>query len=147
MLENELKVWPIPMETILRGDPHVTGALIVGNGRPEPVLLIEARQSSYQEMSRDELLDAIWPSVVEANSVASEHAKIQRSRIVLCPPQLGFFRTPKGTVMRKPTESLYAELISATFTEEDDSSSGDEYDFSGDRTELGMREAELLTAT
>ncbi|CAK46842.1 hypothetical protein CBS115989_1281 [Aspergillus niger] len=147
VLENKLKVWPIPMETILRGDPHVTGALIVGNGRPDPVLLVEARQSSYQEMSRDELLDAIWPSVVEANSVASEHAQIQRSRIVLCPPKLGFFRTPKGTVMRKPTESLYAELISAAFTEEDDDSSGDEYDFSGDRTELGMREAELLTAT
>ncbi|RAK99767.1 acetyl-CoA synthetase-like protein [Aspergillus ibericus CBS 121593] len=147
MLENKLKVWPIPMETILRGNPHVVGALIVGNGRPEPILLVEPRQSSYTEMGKEDLLDAIWPSVVEANSVASDYAQIRRSRIILCPPQLGFFRTPKGTVMRKPTESLYIDLISAIFKEEDEESSGDEQEYSGDRTEVGMREDQLLAAT
>ncbi|PWY92517.1 AMP dependent ligase/synthetase [Aspergillus heteromorphus CBS 117.55] len=147
VLENKSKVWPIPMEAILRGNPHIGGALIVGNGRPEPVLLIEPRQSCAAYTTKEEMLDVIWSSVQEANSIAPPYAKIDRSRIVLCPSQVGFFRTPKGTVMRKPTESLYVELISAAFKEDDDDSGGDDLEYTGDQREVELRGDQLLAAT
>ncbi|PYH90579.1 AMP dependent ligase/synthetase [Aspergillus ellipticus CBS 707.79] len=146
VLENKQKVWPIPMETILRGNPNVAGALVVGNGRPEPVLLIEPRQS-VTYTSREEMLDVIWPSVQEANSSAPPYAEIRRSRIILCPAQVGFFRTPKGTIIRKPTESLYAELISKVFKQDDDDSGGDDHDHTGDQRDVELRGDQLLAAT
>ncbi|KAJ5232385.1 hypothetical protein N7468_005341 [Penicillium chermesinum] len=98
--------------------PAVTksGALVVGNGRPEVLLLVEPRPGPETDrMSKKEFIDAIWPRIAEANTQSTEHGKIRRSRIVLSQPNLGFFRAPKGTISRKPTESLYAEYISAAF--------------------------------
>ncbi|KAJ5112356.1 hypothetical protein N7532_000401 [Penicillium argentinense] len=116
VLSSNQIVWPIPMEAVLAGDPHIAGALVVGNGRPEVLLLIEPRPGpQVARMSKKEFIDAIWPSIAQANSIAPEYGKIRRSRIVLSQPNLGFFRAPKGTISRKPTESLYAEYIAAVF--------------------------------
>ncbi|KAJ5673778.1 hypothetical protein N7462_009217 [Penicillium macrosclerotiorum] len=117
-LATGYRVWPIPMETVLAEDPHISGALMVGNDRPEVLLLVEPRQSpQVDRMSKREFIDAIWPTIVQANAKAPEYGKIRRSRILLCQPNLGFFRTPKGTISRKPTESLYSEYIAGTFIE------------------------------
>jgi thioester reductase-like protein len=62
-------------------------------------------------MSKKEFIDSIWPTIAQANSIAPEYGKVRRSRIILSQPNLGFFRAPKGTISRKPTESLYAEFI------------------------------------
>ncbi|KAJ5176185.1 uncharacterized protein N7482_002062 [Penicillium canariense] len=116
VLASSHKVWPIPMEKTLAGDPHVAGALMVGNGRPEVLLLVEPRSGpQVDRMSKKEFIDTIWPTIMEANANAPEFGKIRRSRIVLSQPNLGFFRAPKGTISRKPTESLYAEYIAAAF--------------------------------
>lgn len=116
VLNSSHKVWPIPMENIIAGHPLVAGALIVGNGRPEVLLLVEPRPGPETDrMSKKEFIDAIWPKIAEANMNSAEFGKIRRSRIVLSQPNLGFFRAPKGTISRKPTESLYAEYISAAF--------------------------------
>lgn len=116
VLSNGHKVWPIPMETQLADDPHISGVLMVGNGRPEVFLLVEPRQGlPVDRMSKKEFIDAIWPTVAKANAIAPEYGKIRRSRIILSQPNLGFFRAPEGTISRKPTESLYAEYISGTF--------------------------------
>ncbi|KAJ5368439.1 uncharacterized protein N7496_008199 [Penicillium cataractarum] len=116
VLASSHKVWPIPMETTLAGDPLIGGALMVGNGRPEVLLLVEPRPGpQVDRMSKKEFIDAIWPTIAKANANAPEYGKIRRSRIVLSQPNLGFFRAPKGTISRQPTESLYAEYIAAAF--------------------------------
>ncbi|KAJ5569820.1 uncharacterized protein N7459_009250 [Penicillium hispanicum] len=116
VLASSHKVWPVPIENRISGDPHVAGALVVGNGRPEVLLLVEPRSGpQVDRMSKKEFIDAIWPTIAQANAIAPEYGKIRRSRIVLSQPNLGFFRAPKGTISRKPTESLYAEYIAAAF--------------------------------
>lgn len=118
VLSSGHKVWPIPMETKLAGDPHIAGALVVGNDRPEVLLLVEPRPGpQVDRMSKKEFIDAIWPTIAQANANAPESGQIRRSRILLSQPNLGFFRAPKGTISRKPTESLYAEYIAAAFAD------------------------------
>ncbi|PYI09495.1 acetyl-CoA synthetase-like protein [Aspergillus sclerotiicarbonarius CBS 121057] len=111
VLSSSHKVWPIPFEQIMHGHPSVSGAVLVGNGRPEPVLIIEPRPG----LEGPALLDEIWPSVVQANQDAPSYGKVRRSRIIFTEPRLGVRRTPKGTISRKPTEMLYAEQIEAVF--------------------------------
>ncbi|KAJ5172515.1 hypothetical protein N7492_005108 [Penicillium capsulatum] len=116
VLSSSHKVWPIPMETVLASNPNVAGALMVGNGRPEVLLLVEPQSGpQVDRMTKKEFIDSIWPTINQANAVAPDYGKIRRSRIVLSQPNLGFFRSPKGTISRKPTESLYAEYIAAAF--------------------------------
>lgn len=118
VLANNQKVWPIPMEAIICGDPLITGAVVVGNGRPEVLLLVEPRSSpEIDRMSKKEFIDAIWPMIAQANGIAPAHGKIRRSRISLSQPNLGFIRAPRGTIARKPTESLYSEYITAAFVD------------------------------
>ncbi|KAJ5105513.1 hypothetical protein NUU61_002860 [Penicillium alfredii] len=138
VLASSHKVWPIPMEMVLQGDPLVAGALMVGNGRPEVLLLIEPRKSpEQQKMSKKEFIDAIWPSIVKANSIAPDYGKVRRSRILLSDPNLGFFRTPKGTISRKPTESLYAEYIATAFID----------GVSDEQSEIGILENHWMNET
>ncbi|KAJ5765091.1 hypothetical protein N7520_004650 [Penicillium odoratum] len=118
VLANDQRVWPIPMENIISGDRLINGALVVGNGRPEVLLLVEPRSSpEVDRMSKKEFIDAIWPIIVEANGIAPAHGKIRRSRIALSQPNLGFIRAPRGTIARMPTESLYSEYITAAFVD------------------------------
>ncbi|KAJ5738945.1 hypothetical protein N7493_002100 [Penicillium malachiteum] len=118
VLANNEKLLPVVMERIITENPLVSGALVVGNGRPEVILLVEPRSSpEVDRMSKKEFIDAIWPSVAQANETAPIYGKIRRSRITLSQPNLGFFRSPKGAISRKPTESLYAEYINAAFVD------------------------------
>ncbi|EIT81335.1 hypothetical protein BDV35DRAFT_366335 [Aspergillus flavus] len=113
-LGTSAKVFPVPMETALQGDPNIAGALVVGNARPAVVLIIEPVQSVSHE-NREEFVDKIWPSVVEANGAAPTQGKISRSRILLTDPEVGFARTPKGTIARKTSEAIYTAAIDALF--------------------------------
>ncbi|GAB1205121.1 hypothetical protein APSETT445_003791 [Aspergillus pseudonomiae] len=113
-LGTSAKVFPVPMETALQGDPNVAGALVVGNARPAVVLIIEPSQP-LNDVSKDEFIDKIWSSIEEANAAAPTQGKISRCRILLTDPALGFARTPKGTIARKPSEALYTAAIDAVF--------------------------------
>ncbi|KAE8319591.1 hypothetical protein BDV41DRAFT_520273 [Aspergillus transmontanensis] len=113
-LGTSAKVFPVPMEMALQGDPNIAGALVVGNARPAVVLIIEPAQSVSDE-NREEFVDKIWPSVVEANAAAPTQGKISRSRILLTDPAIGFARTPKGTIARKKSEALYTAAIDGVF--------------------------------
>ncbi|OGM49661.1 putative AMP dependent ligase/synthetase [Aspergillus bombycis] len=113
-LGTSAKVFPVPMETALQGDPNVAGTLVVGNARPAVVLIIEPAQP-LNGVSKDEFIDKIWAAVEEANAAAPTHGKVSRSRILLTDPAVGFARTPKGTISRKKSEALYTAAIDAVF--------------------------------
>ncbi|KAB8264289.1 hypothetical protein BDV32DRAFT_160563 [Aspergillus pseudonomiae] len=113
-LGTSAKVFPVPMETALQGDPNVAGALVVGNARPAVVLVIEPSQP-LNGVSKDEFIDKIWSSIEEANAAAPTQGKISRCRILLTDPAVGFARTPKGTIARKRSEALYTAAIDAVF--------------------------------
>lgn len=113
-LGTSAKVFPVPMETTLQGDPNITSALVVGNGRPAVLLIIEPTEA-MKTLSKDEFIDKVWPSIEKANVSVPSQGKISRSRILLTDPAVGFARTPKGTVSRKASEAFYIATIDAVF--------------------------------
>ncbi|KAJ6021746.1 hypothetical protein N7540_007250 [Penicillium herquei] len=119
------KVFPLPMEISLQADPNISGALVIGNGRSGVALVIEPAPP-VRMLSKDDFMERIWPSVVTANASAASYAKVQRSHIILTDPDIGFLRTPKGTVVRKLSETLYTTTIDSVFNgiEDDGSEAG-----------------------
>lgn len=112
------KVRPLEMETLIQGHPLVSGALIAGQGKPGPMLLLEVVPGALAtHETPDAIIDQIWPMVEKANSIAPTYAKILRSRVRLARADTPFVRAPKGSIVRKLTVKDYAELIDSTYTE------------------------------
>ena len=116
VLGNGEKFNPLPMEKVIEGHPLVHGALMVGQGRDQPALIVEP-QSGIKE-SPKELINAIWQIVQEANSRGPGHAKIVRSMIVVADPAKPFPRAGKGTAVRGKTVELFAEEIEKLYSED-----------------------------
>ncbi|KAK2873644.1 hypothetical protein FQN49_002197 [Arthroderma sp. PD_2] len=115
VLSSSHKLRPLEMETLIQGDPLVAGALIVGTGKPEPLLIIEPRS---QEAPASDFIDKIWPAVCGANAIAPSYGLIRRSRIIIAKSNAPFIRAPKGTVVRRSTEALYRDDIDRAYSED-----------------------------
>ena len=109
VLSNGEKLNPVPMESQLLGSPMLVGALVTGQNRFQPALLIEMNNTNGK--NDDELIDQIWPAVESANKHTLAHGRIVRSMILLAKHDKPFLRAGKGTVVRKLTENAYADQI------------------------------------
>lgn len=107
VLSNGEKLNPVPMESQLQALPSVSGALVTGQNRFQPALLIEMNNMKGENES--DLIDQIWPTVESANINMPGHGRIIRSMILLV--KKPFVRGGKGTVVRKLTEHAYADEI------------------------------------
>ena len=112
VLSNGEKLYPIPMELALTGHPQVAGALVTGNGRFQPALLLEPK-SEFMESTT--WRGDIWPIIEEANTKAPGHGQIIRSMVIVARKGKPFVRAGKGTVVRKLTEIAYAAEISELY--------------------------------
>ncbi len=78
VLSNGEKFNPVPSEAIVAGHRLLSGALIVGQGRFQAALLVEADEIANPT---ETLIESIWPIVERANAQAPGHARIIRSMI------------------------------------------------------------------
>lgn len=115
VLSNGEKLNPTSMESALVGHLGVRGALVVGQARFAPAAIIELEDELAAKLQggegRQEMIDAIWPYVVDANKSAPAHAQLSRDMIMFAKPGKPFLRLAKGTVQRKTTVKLYEEEI------------------------------------
>lgn len=114
VLSNGEKLNPTPMESELQGLPIIAGALVTGQNRFQPALLLEATQPSGE--NENDLIDQLWPAVDSANANMPGHARIARSMILLAKVEKPFVRAGKGTIVRKLTESAYADEIEGLYS-------------------------------
>ena len=105
VLSNSEKIYPIPMESHLQGLPYISGALVTGQGRFQPALLLEIESSGYA--NADGISDKIWREVETANAIMPSHGRIVRSMIIIAKSEKPFVRAGKGTIVRKLTEAAY----------------------------------------
>lgn len=77
------------------------------------MLILEPKDESQ---SLESLIQAVWPTVEEANSQAPGQASITRDMIMLASPSKPFIRSPKGTVVRTSTSEQYKDEISTLHT-------------------------------
>ena len=108
VLSNGEKFNPVPMEIMVQGDPRVSGALVIGQGRFQAALLIEAK-SGVPDIAT--LKSGIWPLVEKGNSKLPSQGRISRSQILIADSNKPFQRAGKGTVVRKLTEKDFAAEI------------------------------------
>ncbi|ROW14767.1 hypothetical protein VPNG_03833 [Cytospora leucostoma] len=122
VFSSSYKLRPIEIETLIQGHPLISGALIVGQGKPEPLLIVEPKPGAIGDgESPESFIDRIWPTIEEANKIAPRYATISRSRVLVADPERPFIRAPKGTVVRKLTAKAYAEEIEAAYNAQNSS--------------------------
>lgn len=103
------------LEPEITAHPHVKNALIGGNGRPGPVLLVELVESIDNVGDRKALIEGLRPYVEKVNSQCHESVQISLERIVIASKENPFITTTKGSVARLQTLNLYEDEIAALF--------------------------------
>lgn len=112
VLSNAEKFSPVPMEIKLSGHPLLSGALVVGQGRFQPILLLEPKPELSNAKN---LAEKIWPLVEEANLLVPGQGRITRSKLLIASDDKPFSRAAKGTIIRRLTEEAYKPEIDALY--------------------------------
>ncbi len=121
-LANGEKVLPLPIEGRVRQDPLVKEAAVFGIGKDIPGLLL-FRSIAARELSNEDFIDRVWPSVEDANSRAQAFEQIGRDMIVPVSADRTFAQTDKLTIIRAKVYLEFAEVIDKAY---DDSVANDE---------------------
>ncbi|KAK7885322.1 hypothetical protein LTR67_010500 [Exophiala xenobiotica] len=114
VLSNGEKFQPVTAESIVQSHPDVEGALVVGTGRFQPVLIIEPRKHPDDP---ERFINSIWPAIEAANKESAAHGRIFRGKVLLTSPEKPFTRTSKGTVIRARSTALYEAEVEELFAE------------------------------
>ncbi|KAI9835516.1 MAG: hypothetical protein M1819_001967 [Sarea resinae] len=116
VLSNGEKVQPVDIEGIMGTHPDVLSALVVGQGKFQPALLVELREASpLWEKSQEEKINAMWSKVEASTHDAPSHAKISKQFIWFTPAAKPMLRASKGTVQRQATTKLFKGEIEALY--------------------------------
>jgi nucleoside-diphosphate-sugar epimerase len=120
-LSNGEKFNPVTMEKIIEGHPLVVRAVVVGNGRFQPALLVEPNWNQWNEAnSVTDLITSIWPTVQEANRINPAHGRIMKNKIGVASKSKPFQTTPKGSTQRRLVTRDYEKEIDDIYTKLDD---------------------------
>ncbi|KAJ5113756.1 acetyl-CoA synthetase-like protein [Penicillium angulare] len=114
---------PLSMEEHVGAHPEVKGALMLGQRRPRPGLLIELEDEILAEEAmaieddnrRLALIEKIWPAIERGNMEYYDLARVTKDRIIFTFPDRPMRRTPKGTVKRRPTLDLYQPEVNKLY--------------------------------
>lgn len=115
VFSNGEKLNPVSMEEHIIGHPAVKGALVVGQERFQPALILEPMTPCADDAAAQALIEDVWPLVEKANAGTVAHGKITRWLVTVSPPGKDFLRTPKGTTLRAATVKLFAEEIESVY--------------------------------
>lgn len=109
---NGEKTNPVSFEEEISHHPEVRSALVAGDQRFEACLLVELiNPGPHAPEEQTQITERIWPVVKAANSRCPAHARVSKARILLTSPEIPMMRAGKGTVQRKGTLNLYAQVI------------------------------------
>ncbi|EEA26739.1 hypothetical protein EYB25_002224 [Talaromyces marneffei] len=120
-LSNGEKVLPLPIEGRIRQDNLVREAVVVGVDKALPGLLVFR---ASDDLSDEEYLDAVWPSIADANSRAEGFSQITREAVVVLPSDMEYPRTDKGSIIRAQVYRKFANEIESMYARLDDEQEG-----------------------
>ena len=115
VFSNGEKLNPTTIEAAVAGHPDVLGAQVVGSKKFHAAILIEPVKYPESEKKKQELLDAVWPTIEQVNKETVAHGRIPHGYVFVADPERPFPRAGKGTVLRSMLEKLYAEDIERLF--------------------------------
>ncbi|CAK5275098.1 unnamed protein product [Mycena citricolor] len=119
IMANGEKTVPGPIENILLSSPHIYGVVMFGRGRNQVGVLVEPSVTSKVDITDPaqvaKFRNLIWETVQKANENAPAFGRIYKEMIVVASREKPFIRTPKDTVIKKPTLALYSAEIEALY--------------------------------
>ncbi|KAF1952583.1 acetyl-CoA synthetase-like protein [Byssothecium circinans] len=123
-LVNGEKVLPIPIEGRIRQESLVKEAIVFGDGKTIPgVLIIKADTAS--SIPDDEYKQQIWPAIEDANSRAESFSRIPQDLVVILPADATYAATDKGTFIRAQVYTQYQPQIEAAYAAFENDTSAD----------------------
>jgi thioester reductase-like protein len=122
-LSNGEKVLPLPIEGRIRQDDLVREAVVVGVDRAIPGLLL-FRSDIAVDLSDEEVIEKVWPAVVDANASAEAFSQITREMITVLPFGTEYPRTDKGSIIRAQCYRKFSEQITELYARLDRPSEG-----------------------
>ncbi|KAK7743323.1 putative NRPS-like protein biosynthetic cluster [Diatrype stigma] len=114
VLSNGEKFNPSPSETHIAAHPLLNGAMISGQGYPQPSLILEPKDHGIDPQA---LIDKLWPTIEEANAQAPGHGRVTRNMTICSSPSKPFDRAAKGTVIRSTTVKKFEAEIAQLYTD------------------------------
>ncbi|MCJ1347966.1 hypothetical protein MMC31_006196 [Peltigera leucophlebia] len=101
------------IERVIEGDSRVKTALVGGEGRKRPFLILELIEGivNSAEPENPALTANIWPAIEKANEFCSEYVRLSRELTIFASPSKPLMSTAKGTVARRDSLALYAKEI------------------------------------
>ena len=112
-------MFPVPIENAIMAHPEIKAALVLGNGKPRPILLIEPSEK-FTKLEHESQAQRLVQRVVllildEVNQDYPRYARIDREMIVVIPPGESMPTNTKGYVSRKLTTERYETMVSPFF--------------------------------
>ncbi|KAL7966389.1 hypothetical protein HDV63DRAFT_397037 [Trichoderma sp. SZMC 28014] len=114
------KLNPVTIEAAVTGHPAVKGALVVGQQRMQPALILEPHEYPKDETGVRALIDSVWPIVSDVNKVTVAHGRIVRDMVVLADPSTPFSISGKGSIQRMATVNAYKDFIEGLYAQQDE---------------------------
>lgn len=121
-LENGEKVLPLPIEGRIRQDDLVREAVVVGVDRAIPGALIF---SASDHLPPEEFLDAVWPSIEDANSHTESFSQITKDMVAILPSDAEYPKTDKGSIIRAQVNEKFADDIDEMYHKLEGDQEGD----------------------
>ncbi|KAF9870749.1 male sterility protein [Colletotrichum karsti] len=113
-LINGEKVLPIPIEGRIRQEQIVKEAIVFGEQRDYPgVLIVKADGAAH--IPDEQFIEEIWPAVEAANAQAESFSRIPRELVVILPHDAEYPKTDKGTFIRVPFYQKFDKEIQAAY--------------------------------
>ncbi|KAI8948060.1 acetyl-CoA synthetase-like protein, partial [Xylaria longipes] len=123
VLSNGEKITPALMEAVISSSPLVRGAMVVGQGRFHPLVLVELAEDGGVAREREELLSELKPFIEEANTLAPGHARLDTRYVVFTHPDRPIKYLGQGKIQRRRTYQAYEDDIASAYREiEEDNS-------------------------
>ncbi|KAF2011872.1 acetyl-CoA synthetase-like protein [Aaosphaeria arxii CBS 175.79] len=113
-LVNGEKVLPIPIEGRIRHETIVQEAVVFGDGKSVPGLIV-VKADEAAGLSDEEYLDKVWPAIEDANSRAESFSRIPKELVVVLPADTAYPRTDKGTFIRAQMYSKFKSYIDGAY--------------------------------
>ncbi|OBT65192.1 NRPS-like protein [Pseudogymnoascus sp. 23342-1-I1] len=107
VFSNGEKLNPVTIEDSLVGHPLIKGAIVVGQDRFQPALILEPATLPKTHEESEAIIESAWPLINDLNKVTVSHGRISKELVVLSDPDLPFSRASKGTVQRGLTVQAY----------------------------------------
>lgn len=113
-LLNGEKVLPVPMEGRIRQDSLIRECCIFGTGKSIPGIFV-FRNDDSRDMSDEDFIDAIWPTVQKANAKAESFSQISKETIVPFGAEVDYPTTDKESIKRSQVYRVFAKAMETMY--------------------------------